>query len=174
MVKGERFSMADFSKLGKVAVVYFSATGTTARAAKNLAKALGVTAQRLHGNPDYTTADLDWNNANSRVSFEHESNGTARPPFAPVDVPDVNTLFIGYPTWWGKEPAVVDSFVESLKKSGKLANVTVVPFATSASSPADGSRIAAILGSDIHVVPAQLVTGWSQARFESWLQQLAK
>ena len=166
--------MADFSKLGKTAVVYFSATGTTKRAAENLAQALGVTAQRLHGDPDYTAADLDWNDAGSRVSVERNSNGTARPKFVPVDVSGITTLFVGYPTWWGKEPAVIDSFVESLKEDGKLASVTVVPFATSMGSPADGSHIEAILGSDVRVLPAQLVTGWSRSRFESWLQQLVK
>lgn len=94
------------------AVVYFSCTGNT-RAA----------------------ADLDYN-SDCRANVEQQSDPSIRPALGEApDVADTDTVYLGYPIWWGKVPRVILSYVEG----GALAGKTVVPFCTSGSSGIEGS-----------------------------------
>ena len=112
-------------------VAYFSATGTTARAARTLAEAVGADLFEIVPEQPYTAADLNWNDKTSRSSREM-ADEKCRPAVA-GDSPDMSrydTVFVGFPIWWYVEPRIVDTFLEAHDLSGK----TVVPFATSGGS----------------------------------------
>lgn len=118
---------------GKTLVVYFSATGNTESAANYIAQATGGDLFELEPAEPYTDEDLNYNNDNSRVSREHEDESLRNVELVADTVEnwdDYDTVFIGYPIWWGIAAWPVDSFVEANDFTGK----TVIPFATSASS----------------------------------------
>ncbi len=117
--------------LSKILVAYFSATGTTARAARELADAIGAELYEITPAVPYTPADLDWNDKNSRSTKEMNDEGS-RPAIAgaPAPVEDCDTVFVGFPIWWYIEPRIIDTFLEAYDFSGKA----IVPFATSGSS----------------------------------------
>ena len=117
--------------MSNVLVAYFSASGTTARAAQSLAKAAGADLYEIKPAVPYTAADLDWNNKQSRSSVEmNDENSRPSIAGAPVDVAPYDTVFVGFPVWWYVEPRIIDTFLESADFSGK----TIVPFATSGGS----------------------------------------
>lgn len=115
----------------RVLVAYFSATGTTARAAGQLAKTTGGDLYAITPARPYTNADLDWNNTQSRSSVEM-NDPESRPALGgkAVNMVDYDVVFIGYPIWWNLAPRIIDMFIESYDLKGK----TVIPFATSGSS----------------------------------------
>lgn len=123
----------------KVLVAYFSATGTTARAAQKVAAATGGELYAITPAQPYTDADLDWNDKQSRSSVEM-SDPKARPSLGGkrLDVSVYDVVFIGYPIWWDLAPRIINTFIESHDLKGK----TVVPFATSGSSSITGSAAA--------------------------------
>lgn len=112
-------------------VAYFSATGTTARAAKALANAIGASLYEIKPAVPYTSADLNWMDSNSRTSVEMRDQHS-RPALAdanaPVDGHDV--IFLGFPVWWYVAPTLLNTFLEAYDLSGK----TIVLFATSGGS----------------------------------------
>ena len=115
----------------KILVAYFSCTGRTERAAKDLAAATGADLYEIVPAVPYTRADLNWTDKKSRSTVE--MNDTAcRPAIAePVaNMEQYDTVFLGFPSWWYVEPRIVDTFLESYDFSGK----TVIPFATSGGS----------------------------------------
>lgn len=119
--------------LGKAVVVYFSATGTTKGVAERLAAATGADIFEIRPETPYTDADLNWRDSSSRSSVEM-SDRSCRPAIA-APVPNVeayDTVYVGFPIWWGREPSIIDTFIES--NAAALAGKTVVPFATSGSS----------------------------------------
>ena len=112
-------------------VAYFSATGTTARAAKTLAEAVGADLFEIVPEQPYSAADLDWRDKNSRST--HEMNDDACRPAVVGRVGNMDaydTVYVGFPIWWYVEPRIVDTFLEAHDLAGK----TIVPFATSGSS----------------------------------------
>lgn len=115
----------------KILVAYFSATGTTARAAEKVAAATGGELYAIIPTQPYTDADLDWNDKQSRSSVEM-NDPKSRPALGGkrLDVSAYDVVFIGYPIWWDLAPRVINTFIESHDLKGK----TVVPFATSGSS----------------------------------------
>ena len=115
----------------KVLVAYFSATGTTARAAEKVADVTGGDLYAITPAQPYIDADLDWNDKQSRCSVEM-NDPKARPALGGkrLDVSGYDVVFIGYPIWWDLAPRIIDTFIESHDLKGK----TVVPFATSGSS----------------------------------------
>lgn len=117
---------------GKSIVVYYSATGNTKRAAETIAKETGSDIYAITPKVPYTEADLDYHNSTSRVSQEHKDS-SIRPAYT-GDVEnwnDYKVVYLGYPIWWGEAPAIMYTFTEHHNFDGK----TVIPFATSYSSP---------------------------------------
>ena len=113
---------------GKTLVVYFSATGSTAAVAGYIADALELVPQE-----PYTADDLDWRAADSRVNREHDDESLrdiALTETTPDNWDEYDTVFIGYPIWWGIAAWPVNNFVKNNDFTGK----TVIPFCTSASS----------------------------------------
>lgn len=118
-------------KSHKTLVAYFSATGTTARVAQQLAQTIGADLYTITPKEGYTAADLDWNNPQSRSSVEMKDNAS-RPELGgkAIDTKAYDVVFIGYPIWWDLAPHAVNTFIETHDLKGK----TVVPFATSGGS----------------------------------------
>ena len=118
---------------GGVLVVYYSATGNTEAVAGYIAEATGGDLFELEPVEPYTDADLNWTDENSRVTQEHEDE-SLRDVELVADTVDnwdsYDTVFIGYPIWWGIAAWPVDTFVETNDFTGK----TVIPFCTSSSS----------------------------------------
>lgn len=121
---------------GKVLVVYFSATGTTAAAAGKLAEAAGGEILEIEPEKRYTAADLDWRNEQSRCYVEmHDLKYRPAVKKAEVNMVDYDTIYLGFPIWWNIAPTIVNSFIEAHDLNGKR----VVPFATSGGSTIDNS-----------------------------------
>lgn len=123
----------------KSLVVYFSATGTTKALAEKVAEAAGAELCEIVPKIPYTSEDLNYN-SDCRANSEQQDD-TARPEFEPlaVNVGDYDTVYIGYPIWWGTMPKIINTFLETYDLSGK----TIMPFCTSGGS-AIGSSVAAI------------------------------
>lgn len=117
--------------LASVLIVYFSATGTTAQVAQNLATVLDAPVYEIQPKEKYISADLNWHNSQSRSSLEME-NKVPYPELADLNAPvkDYDVIFLGFPIWWGTSPKIVNQFVKSYDLSGKK----IVLFATSGSS----------------------------------------
>lgn len=112
-------------------VAYFSASGTTAKAAKALAKAAGAELYEIKPAISYTSADLNWMDKRSRSSVEMNDK-QSRPALADTDAPvaGYDVIFLGFPIWWYTAPTIINTFLESYDFSGK----TIVLFATSGGS----------------------------------------
>ncbi len=132
-------NMAKGQSNHKVLVAYFSATGTTARAAEKLADITGGEIYAIVPAQPYTSADLDWNDKQSRSSVEM-NDANARPAIkgSKENIVDYDVVFIGYPIWWDLAPRIINTFIESHDLNGK----TVIPFATSGGSTLAGSAAA--------------------------------
>lgn len=118
---------------GKTLVVYFSATGTTEGVAQAIADTVGADLFEVVPSDPYTSDDLTWTNNDSRVSREHNDEGLRAVALESTDVDgwdDYDTVFIGYPIWWGIAAWPMSSFVAVNDFTGK----TVIPFCTSTSS----------------------------------------
>lgn len=114
----------------KVLVAYYSATGNTAKAADDIAKATGGTLYEIEPEQKYTDADLDYENDKSRSAVENK-NPDMRPAIKMgLDVATYETIYLGFPVWWDKAPLVVYTFLDSYDFSGKK----IVVFATAHSS----------------------------------------
>ncbi len=121
----------------KILVAYFSASGVTARAAKEIAASVGGDLYEIVPAEPYTAADLDWTDKQSRSTVEM-NDPASRPAVgsAPVDMGGYGVVFIGFPVWWYVEPRIVDTFLESYDFAGK----TLIPFATSGGSGISGAE----------------------------------
>ena len=120
----------------KTLVAYFSATGTTQRAAEKLAKEKNADLFRIEPAEPYTAADLDWTNKKSRSSVEMNDK-SSRPAIAHKcdNLADYDTVWIGFPVWWYTAPTIINTFIEAHDFSGK----TICVFATSGGSNVTGS-----------------------------------
>ena len=123
-------SAAESAK-GKSIVVYFSASGNTRAAAEKIAELTGSDLMEIVPEEKYTEADLNWHDGESRTSVEKD-DASIRPAIKPdtKNLADYDTVFLGYPIWWGTAPKVLWNFVEKHDFTGK----TVLPFCTTHSS----------------------------------------
>lgn len=117
--------------MSRVLIAYFSASGETAKLAKTLSSVTEGDLHEILPKQPYTSADLNWNNANSRSSIEMKSPNS-RPEIANTveNMNQYDIVFIGFPIWWYVAPTIINSFLESYDFSGK----TVITFATSGGS----------------------------------------
>ena len=158
---------------GKTLVVYYSASGNTARVAKDIAEAAGADLFEIVPTEVYTNDDLDWTNPDSRVSREHDDESLRDVPLTTTEVPDwdsYDTVFIGYPIWWGIAAWPVDTFVKNNDFTGK----TVIPFATSSSSGMgqSGSLLADMAGTGEWQEGQRFSSGVSGDDVQSWVNGL--
>ena len=115
----------------KILVAYFSASGVTERAAKEIAKEVNGDLFEIRPREPYTEADLDWIDKGSR-STKEMNDPDCRPEIAKTveNIEQYDIVFLGFPVWWYVEPRIVDTFLESYDFSGKA----IIPFATSGGS----------------------------------------
>ena len=160
-------------KTGKTLVVYYSASGNTERVAKDIAEAAGADLFEIVPTEVYTSEDLNWTNSDSRVSREHDDESLRDVPLTTTEVPDwdsYDTVFIGYPIWWGIAAWPVDTFVKNNDFTGK----TVIPFATSSSSGMgqSGSLLADMAGTGDWQEGQRFSSGVSGDDVQSWVNGL--
>lgn len=158
---------------GKTLVVYYSASGNTERVAKDIAEAAGADLFEIVPAEVYTSDDLNWTNSDSRVSREHDDESLRDVPLTTTEVPDwdsYDTVFIGYPIWWGIAAWPVDGFVKANNFTGK----TVIPFATSSSSGMgqSGSLLADMAGTGDWQEGQRFSSGASSSDVQSWVNGL--
>ena len=119
--------------LGRVLVVYYSAQNHTEAVAQQIAENLNADIFEIQPVDEYSNADLNWTDDNSRVSREYADESLRNVELVSTTVEnwdDYDTVLIGYPIWWGIAAWPVDTFVKANDFDGK----TVIPFCTSSSS----------------------------------------
>ena len=158
--------------MSKLLIAYFSATGTTAAVAKELAEKLTADLYEIKPAVPYTAEDLNWENMNSRSSVEMNDK-SFRPALADTDAPVANydTILLGFPIWWYVAPTIINSFLESYDFSGKK----VILFATSMGSgfgnTADELRVS--VGADTPIEEGELLSGENATdQFAAWIAGL--
>lgn len=149
-------------------VAYFSVSGVTKQAAQLVAEAAGADLYEIVPAALYTKADLDYTNPQSRSTTEMQDLN-CRPAIC-GECPDLakyDTVYIGFPVWWGREPSVVDTFIDAANLSGK----TVVPFCTSGGSGVDGAvaRITELTAGKAAVVPGKRLSADTAEDVKNWL-----
>lgn len=115
----------------KTLVAYFSASGVTAKVAAKLAEAIRADLYEIQPAQPYTRSDLNWMDKKSRSSVEMNDR-KSRPAIANrvENMAQYDTVFVGFPVWWYREPSIIDTFAEAYDFGGK----TIVPFCTSGGS----------------------------------------
>lgn len=163
------------SQASKTLVVYFSATGSTERIANMIAKETGADVFALEPVEPYTDADLNWTDADSRVSYEHEhpeaQNEVELSQIAPENWDAYDTIYIGYPIWWGIAAWPVNQFVTGNDFAGK----TVIPFCTSASSGLgeSGALLAEAAGTGEWLQGQRFSSGAEENEVLEWVRSLS-
>ena len=158
---------------GGTLVVYFSATGNTEEAAGYIAGLTGGDLFELEPVEPYTSEDLNYSDDNSRVSLEYADESLREVELVADTVEnwdDYDTVFIGYPIWWGIAAWPVDNFIEANDFTGK----TVIPFCTSSSSGLgqSGKLLAELAGTGDWQEGHRFSSGVSEADVEEWLSGL--
>ena len=156
-----------------VLVVYYSATGNTAAVARTIAEVTDGDLFEITPAEPYTDEDLDWTNEDSRVSREY-ANESLRDVELSAATPDnwdsYDTVFIGYPIWWGIAAWPTSSFVAANDFTGK----TVIPFCTSSSSGLgdSGSLLADAAGTGTWLEGQRFRSGASADDVTEWINGL--
>ena len=156
-----------------VLVVYYSASGNTETAANYIAQATGGDIFEITPAEPYTSDDLNWTDDNSRVSREHEDESLRDVELTTTEVENwdsYDTVFLGYPIWWGIAAWPVDGFVEANDFSGK----TVIPFCTSSSSGLgqSGELLAQLAGTGDWQEGQRFRSSASQEDVNEWVDSL--
>lgn len=158
---------------GKTLVVYYSASGNTENVSNVIAKTLGADLFELEPVEPYSNDDLNWTNDDSRVTREHENEDERDVELVSATVDnwsEYDTVFIGYPIWWGIAAWPVDEFIETNDFTGK----TVIPFATSASSGMgqSGELLAEMAGTGDWQEGQRFCSGASEDDIVAWVEGL--
>lgn len=158
---------------GKVLVVYYSATGNTKEAADFIAAATGADTFELEPAKPYSDEDLNWTDENSRVVYEHDNPDARQMELVtatPTEWESYDTIFIGYPIWWGIAAWPVDAFIKANDFTGK----TVVPFCTSASSGLgeSGKLLEEMAGTGNWLEGERFSSGVSERDVKAWVESL--
>ena len=155
----------------KKLVVYFSASGSTAKLAETLSKATDAALYELRPAVPYERRDLNWMDKKSRSSVEMQDPG-CRPEMADTAAPvaENELIFLGFPIWWYREPSIVDSFLDAYDFSGKV----IVPFFTSGGSQlGEGQGRIESLAKGARVLPGKRFSARaSEKELKSWIESL--
>lgn len=157
---------ASKAKKKNVLIVYFSATGTTKSAAQKIKKATGGKLYQIKAANPYTDEDLDYSNDGCRANTEQQDDSTRPEIDGKVkNIKKYDVIFLGYPIWWGKEPMIIRTFLESYNLDGKK----IVPFCTSGGSGISGSTsgVKAAAG-NAEVAKGKDLTGLSSKSVKKW------
>ena len=151
-----------------ILVVYFSATGTTKGVAERIAEAEDADIYEIVPKEPYSDADLDWNDESSRTTKE-QNDPSVRPEIGSesIDLSGYSKIYVGYPIWWGEEPRIMDTFVESYD----FGQTTMIPFCTSGGSGIgrSGSNLADRAGSGSWQSGDRLSGNIDDADLQEWI-----
>ena len=117
---------------GNVLIVYFSQTGNTETVANIIHDNVGGDIVKLETTEAYPS-DYD-----ELVDYAHqEQQEDARPELSTVieNIEQYDTIFLGYPNWWGDMPMAIYTFLDTYDLSGK----TIAPFITHGGSGLSGT-----------------------------------
>lgn len=158
---------------GKTLIVYYSASGNTEEVANYIASATGGDLFEIVPTEIYTDADLNWTDDDSRVSREHDNEEERNVPLVSDTVDnwdEYDTVFIGYPIWWGIAAWPVDGFIKANDFTGK----TVIPFCTSTSSGLgeSGELLEKMAGTGEWLEGERFRSGASEETVRSWVEGL--
>lgn len=156
---------------GKILVVYFSASGNTETAAQYIAKATNGDVFELEPKDAYTDDDLNWRDESSRVNYEHDNESARNIDLVSTTVDNwesYDTVFIGYPIWWGIAAWPVNNFVTNNDFTGK----TVIPFCTSTSSGLgeSGKLLEEMAGTGNWLDGQRFSESVSETEINSWIE----
>lgn len=156
--------------MGKKLVAYFSASGTTKEVAEIIAKAAGADIYEITPKVEYTKADLNWMDKNSRSSIE-SNDKSSRPEIVKkdIDMAGYDEIILGFPIWWYVAPTIVNTFLETYDFTGKK----IVLFATSGGS-GFGNTVKELQPSapDADITEGKLLNGMSKQDISSWAESL--
>lgn len=169
----EKGANTDLIQEGKNLVVYFSASGNTKNVAELIAAETNADIFELVPKEQYSTADLNYSNDDSRVVYEHDHEEARDIELESTTVENwesYETVFIGYPIWWHIAAWPVNGFVKANDFSGK----TVIPFCTSASSDLDesGELLAEMAGTGNWLDGIRFSSRASEEDVHSWIEGL--
>lgn len=155
----------------KVLVVVFSATGTTKGVAEKIAAIENADLYEIKAAREYTAADLNWNDRNSRSTTE-QNDKSVRPEIGSerISLEGYEKIYVGFPIWWGEEPRIMDTFVESYDFGG----ITMIPFCTSSSSGIgrSGKNLEKNAKSGTWLDGKRFPGGVSESELRSWIDGL--
>lgn len=154
--------------MSKILVAYFSASGVTKKVAEELAKVEKADLFEITPETLYTAEDLDWKNQQSRSTLEMKDLSCRPAIVGQVEnMAQYDAVFVGFPVWWGREPSVVDTFLDAYDFGGKK----IVPFCTSGGSGIGetAKRIQEIVGAEATVDEGTRLGGTvSEKDLETW------
>ena len=158
--------------MAKKLVVYFSASGVTAKVADMLADAIGADIHEISPKVPYTKADLNWMNKKSRSSIEMNDK-TIRPEIVEsnIQIDDYDVIYLGFPIWWYVAPTIINTFLEKYDFSGKK----IILFATSGGSKFGETveELKVSISADTEIVEGKLLNGrQSIASIKAWTDTL--
>ena len=115
-------------------VLYFSATGNTKKIAERIASELNSDIIEIIPKEEYKPEDLDYN-SDCRANRE-QNDSKSRPEIKnTIDISKYDTIYLGYPTWWGTNPKIILTLLDTYD----FTNKTIIPFCTSGSTEISGS-----------------------------------
>lgn len=163
----------DTTENGKTLVVYYSASGNTKDVAEKIAKITEADLFEIEPVEPYTDDDLDWTDDDSRVSREHDDESLRDVELVSTTVDNwdsYDTVYIGYPIWWGIAAWPVDNFVKENDFTGK----TVIPFCTAATSGIgdSGNLLEEMTGTGDWKEGERFHGGASESDISSWIDSL--
>lgn len=154
-------------------IAYYSASGTTERIAEYIAEEINADLFVITPKDEYTDADLNWTDLNSRVVQEHNNPDTRHVELVQTTLDnfdEYDNVFIGYPIWWQEASWVVDDFVKGNDFTGK----NVIPFCTSMSSPLgqSGIKLSEMAGTGNWLEGMRFTSRSSESSIEEWISSL--
>ena len=159
---------ADSASHSDVLVAYFSATGTTKSVAEKIAAVTGGDLYEILAAEPYSDEDLNYNDSSSR-STKEQNDKSVRPEIGSeeLSLEGYTTLYLGFPIWWGEEPRILDTFVETYSFDG----ITVIPFCTSGGSGIgrSGSNMEELAGSGTWLEGERFSGSVSEEELQTWV-----
>lgn len=173
VTSSEAEATAEIASGSSTLVVYFSATGTTKGIAEKIADVTGADLYEIIAAVPYTDEDRDWTNSDSRCSIE-QNDTSVRPAISSeqIKLDGYSVIYIGYPIWFGQEPRIMDTFVESYN----FGNAKVIPFCTSGSSSIgqSGQNLAANAGSGNWIEGKRFAGDASEEEIKDWIDSAVR
>ena len=152
----------------KVAVIYFSATGTTKKVAEIISNEVNADLIEIIPKEKYTSSDLNWNDSKSRTSIEC-NDSASRPAIENIlEVSKYDVIYLGYPIWWGDVPHIILTFLDTYQLDSK----TIIPFCTSGGSGISQSmNTLKNYNKNIHWIDGKRLSS-SGSEIKNWLNNL--